>query len=50
MKYFNRKPTVGSRLIEATELMVNDEDRLRSMIKSIIRSNQRVELPALFTL
>ena len=34
MKYFNRKPTVGSRLIEATDPIVSDEQRLQSMIES----------------
>jgi len=32
MKYFNRKPTVGSRLIEATEQIVSDEQHLQSLI------------------
>jgi hypothetical protein len=35
MKYFkNRKPTVGSRLVEATEPIVSEEERLRSMIEN----------------
>jgi len=32
MKYFNRKPTVGSRLREATDPIVSDEQRLQAMI------------------
>ena len=34
MKYFNRKPTVGSRLVEAPEQIISEEELLRSMIKS----------------
>ena len=34
MKYFNRKPTVGSRLIEATDPIVSDEQRLQSMLEN----------------
>jgi len=38
MKYFKQiKPTVGSRLVEATEPIVSDEQRLQSMFE-----NQRV--------
>jgi hypothetical protein len=34
MKYFKQKPTVGSRLVEASEPIVSDEQRLRSLIES----------------
>ena len=34
MKFFIRKPTVGSRLVEATEPIVSDEQRLQSMFES----------------
>ncbi|MBT7831224.1 MAG: hypothetical protein HN708_13235 [Candidatus Marinimicrobia bacterium] len=35
MKYFtNIKPTVGSRLHEAPEQLVSEEERLRSLIES----------------
>ena len=35
MKYFKQiKPTVGSRLVEATEPIVSEEERLRSMIEN----------------
>jgi len=34
MKYFNRKPTVGSRLIEATDPIISDEQRLQSLIEN----------------
>ncbi len=35
MKYFKQiKPTVGSRLHEASEQIVSEEERLRSMIES----------------
>ena len=34
MKYFNRKPTVGSRLVEAPEQIVSDEQRLQSLLES----------------
>jgi hypothetical protein len=35
MKYFpNIKPTVGSRLVEATEPIVSDEQRLQSMFEN----------------
>ena len=35
MKYFtNIKPTVGSRLVEATEPIVSDEQRLRALLDS----------------
>jgi len=33
MKYFN-KPTVGSRLIDSPELIVNDKERLQSLVES----------------
>ena len=35
MKYFKQiKPTVGSRLVEATEPIVSDEQRLQSMFEN----------------
>ena len=34
MKFFIRKPTVGSRLVEATEPIVSDEQRLRALLES----------------
>jgi hypothetical protein len=35
MKYFkNRKPTVGSRLHEAPEQIISDEQRLQSMFEN----------------
>ena len=35
MKYFKQiKPTVGSRLVEATEQIVSDEQRLQSMFEN----------------
>ncbi len=35
MKYFKQiKPTVGSRLVEASEQIISEEERLRSMIES----------------
>lgn len=34
MKFFNRKPTVGSRLHEAPEQIISEEERLRSIIES----------------
>ena len=35
MKYFKHiKPTVGSRLVEATEPIISDEQRLQSMFES----------------
>jgi hypothetical protein len=34
MKYFKQKPTVGSRLVEAPEQIISEEERLRSMIES----------------
>jgi hypothetical protein len=35
MKYFKHiKPTVGSRLVEATEPIISDEQRLQSMFEN----------------
>ena len=34
MKFFIRKPTVGSRLVEATEPIVSDEQRLRALLEN----------------
>jgi hypothetical protein len=50
MKYFKQKPTVGSRLVEASEPIVSDEQRLRSLIESHyvmkkVRESKRALLP-----
>jgi hypothetical protein len=34
MRFFNHKPTVGSRLVEASEQIVSEEQRLQSLLES----------------